>query len=502
MASTPGRALLENRSNMSSKRRFPVASVALPWLAVVLMGLTAAPAAVFAQATPAVSTVVAFSGSYAEGNLILGPDGALYGTTYHGSASVSSYVSGGVVFRSTLDGGSVTTLYQLGAEDGISPLAGLLLGSDGKFYGTTQYGKGSVAKSTGTIFRIAVDGTGFTTLHSFDAYTDLNANTAPMNAQGAYPRAELIEGTDGYLYGTTSAGGPHGTGAVFRASKDGTAFQTLHTFGAVTLDSAGKLVTPATNPDGMAPSGPLVQGADGYLYGTAGYGGANARGSIFRLRTDGTGFQLLHTFSASTADSGNGLLKNADGVSPIAGLTDGQDGFFYGVASEGGVNGYGTLFAISPDGGTFTVLHDFDIKLGSQPVAELLLGRDGKLYGVTSGGGQDSGGSQTTYGTIFSIARDGTGFTVLHSMSGKNGYRPGSRLVQPSGTVLIGTTAAGGNCSYGTIFRYSSTGDTVTGNTKCGYKKKNPYNSSGGGTVEPALLLLLGGLGFARRRRR
>jgi uncharacterized repeat protein (TIGR03803 family) len=502
MASTPRQALLENRSNMSFKRRFPVASVARTWLAVVLMGLAAAPAAVYAQATPAVSTVVALSGSYVQGNLILGPDGALYGTAYHGSTSVSSYVSGGVVFRSTLDGSSVTTLYQLGIEDGISPQAGLLLGSDGKFYGTTQFGKGTVAKSTGAIFRIAVDGTGFTTLHSFDEYSGLNGNTAPINVQGAFPMAELIEGADGYLYGTTSAGGPNGTGAVYRVSRDGTAFQTLHTFGAIALDTAGKVVTPITTPDGMTPSGPLVLGADGYLYGTAGYGGANARGTIFRLRTDGTGFQLLHTFSASTEENNTGLLKNADGVSPVAGLTDGQDGFFYGVASQGGTNGYGTLFAISPDGGTFTVLHNFDVKLGSQPVAELLLGRDGKLYGVTSGGGSDSSGSQTTYGTIFSIARDGTGFTVLHSMTGKNGYRPASRLVQPSDTVLIGTTGAGGNCSYGTIFRYSSTGDTVTGNTKCGYKKKNPYNSGGGGSVEPALLLLLGGLGLARRRRR
>jgi len=64
--------------------------------------------------------------------------------------------------------------------------------------------------------------------------------------------------------------------------------------------------------------------------------------------------------------------------------------------------------------------------------------------------------------------------------------------------VFVGVATSSGNCGSGTIFRYSTTGDTVTGNTKCGVKKQSAYGS---GATGPAVLLLMGGLGLARRRR-
>ena len=485
---------LEYLPNMSSKRSL-AAIAARPFSLLPLFALAALPPTATAQTTPAVSTAVAFSGSVPAGNVVQGDDGALYGAN-----STSTFVTGGLIYRATVDGTSIATLHQMGAEDGVAPQAGLLLASDGRFYGTTKFGKPGTLDTTGTIFTIKQDGTEFATLHRFAAFTTVNSATLPENSDGAYPEAELIEGSDGNLYGTTRAGGPDGTGAVFRIARGGTGFQTLHVFSAIT---SAATVTPFVNVEGMSPVGPLVEGADGKFYGTTSLGGANGRGTVFRINLDGTGFQVLHTFTATTTNTTTGLLENEDGASPTAGLIDGQDGYFYGVTSQGGTSGNGTIFAMTPDGATFTTLHVFDGNNGSRPVAELALFSDGKLYGTTYGGGTTSSGAASTYGTIFSIARDGTGFTNLHSFDNTHGVYPTGQLLQLlplSSTIFVGTTSSGGKCGSGTIFRYSSAGDTVTGNTKCGQKKKG--NSSGGGATGPAVLLLIGGLALARRRRR
>jgi uncharacterized repeat protein (TIGR03803 family) len=481
---------LENLSNMSSHRSLAVV-VARRIGILSLATLVLSPLVAHAQATPAISTIVAFSGSVPTGNLVQGTDGALYGVT-----STSTAVTTGLVYRTTIDGSSVTTLHQIKPEEALTPQAGLLLASDHKLYGTTRLGMAGTLDTTGTIFAVAQNGAGYTTLHRFDSFTTVNQNSQPINAEGAYPQAELIEGTDGDMYGVATAGGANGTGTVFRMSLDGTGFQALHEFAPITSTVASGLTV---NADGAGPSAPLVQGADGMFYGTAPLGGANGRGVVFRLAFDGTGFEVLHVFPEATADATTGVLKNSEGATPVAGLIDGHDGYFYGVASQGGTSGNGTVFAITPDGATFTVLHEFDGNNGSNPLAELLLGRDGRLYGATHGGGTNSSGAATTFGTLFSIARDGTGFTRLHSLDGNNGAGPSSQLLQLSDSVFVGVATASGKCASGTIFRYSMTGDTVTGNTKCGFKKNS---NTGGGATGPAVLLLIGGLGLARRRRR
>jgi uncharacterized repeat protein (TIGR03803 family) len=172
----------------------------------------------------------------------------------------------------------------------------------------------------------------------------------------------------------------------------------------------------------------------------------------------------------------------------------------YGVASTGGANGVGTLFSLDPNSKLFTVLHDFDAPNGSTPTAALIVGSDSRLYGVTAGGGTNSSGATTTFGTIYSIARDGTGFTKLYSFDGKDGSGPYGPLLQLDATTFVGIAAAGGKCNQGTLFRLSTTGATISGNTTCGQKKNK--NNSGGGAVAPGLLLLFGTLGLARRRRR
>ena len=368
-----------------------------------------------------------------------------------------------------------------------------MLASDGLLYGTTKFGTATQVDGAGSIFRLAPAGTGFQIIHRFAPNTASNQDGSPINANGAYPEAELVEGADGYLYGTTRAGGPNGTGTIFKISRDGTDFKSLYSFAAVTSASGSGLTVTV---DGAAPTGPLVAGTDNAFYGTASQGGMNGRGTVFRIASDGTGFQVLHHFSATTADTTTGLLENADGATPLAGLVDGGDGFFYGATAQGGTDGNGVVFAIPADGSTFTVLHSFTGADGSRPAAELMVASSGKLYGVTSSGGVNSEGATTALGTIFSIDRAGTNFSRLYSFDGKHGSLPSSRLLETASGVFVGIATGTGNCSYGTVFRYSLAGDTVTGNTRCGQKK----NNSGGGSSGLAVALLFAGLGLWRRR--
>lgn len=453
--------------------------------ASLLALLTSAPIGAFAQAGPALSTIVAFSGSQATSNAVLGPDGALYGTT-----SASSIVTGGLIYRAATDGSSVRTIYQLTPSDGLGPVAGLLLASDGRFYGTTTLGAASQLGSTGTVFGLTPDGSGFSVIYRFDPYSTVNVLGAPINVNGASPEADLIEGPGGFLYGTTRDGGPNGTGVVFKLAKDGSGFAVLHAFGPVTSAAS---VSPPISAEGINPLGALVAQGD-YLYGTASSGGANGSGTLFRVAADGSAFELLYTFSALTANA-NGLSTNGDGAAPIAGMTSGGDGQLYGVTNLGGAGGNGTVYRYDPVANTLTTLHAFDGVKGARPTGELLLAQNGLLYGSTVTGGTNAQGNTTTFGTLFSIGRDGSGFTSLWSFQGSDGSSPTGRMLQLDASTFVGLAAGGGKCSQGVLYSFSLAGNEVKGVTNCGQRK-----NSGGGSAGPLLLLLLGSLLLLRPR--
>jgi uncharacterized repeat protein (TIGR03803 family) len=130
---------------------------------------------------------------------VQGGDGYFYGTTAGGGAN-----SLGTVFKISTSG-ALTNLYSfIGSDDGENPQAGLALGSDGNFYGTTQ--SGGTNGGGGTIFKITATGA-LTTLYSFTGGND-----------GSNPQASLVQGSDGAFYGTTVNGGKSGAGTVFRLS--------------------------------------------------------------------------------------------------------------------------------------------------------------------------------------------------------------------------------------------------------------------------------------------
>jgi uncharacterized repeat protein (TIGR03803 family) len=312
-------------------------------------------------------------------------------------------------------GGTLFRLHSFDGTDGSMPWAGLVQGANGDLYGTTIDGG---SNQNGTMFEITPAGE-FTKLHSFGRYKD-----------GAEPFGTLAQGKDGNFYGTTSQGGAHGGGSIFKVTPEGTVTN-LYGFCA---DIADFCV------DGNGPQGGLVQGANGNFYGTTYAGGVHDAGAIFEI-TPGGKLTTLHSFA--------GMGDDRDGRQPFGGMVQASNGNFYGTTIAGGAYNLGTVFEMTP-GGTLTTLHNFDGADGASPWAGLIQATNGHLYGVTfSGGLQDEG-------TIFEITLGGT-LNKLHSFDPQHGdgANPLATLVQGKDGDLYGTTTGSGLYGAGTVFKYS-----------------------------------------------
>jgi len=359
-------------------------------------------------------------GSAPQASLIQGTDGRLYGTTFAGG----NVNGNGTLFAVNPDGTGFTTLYRFtNGNDGANPTGNLIQGTDGRLYGTAQNGG---ANGAGTVFALNPAGTGFTTLHSF--------NPANVN-DGSGPAAGLIQGADGRLYGTTQSGGAASFGTVFAMNLAGTGFTTLYSF--------------TNGNDGAGPATNLIQGTDGRLYGTTPSGGASGFGTVFALNSAGAGFITLYSFT-----NGN------DGANSQAGLIQGTDGRLYGTTQSGGASGFGTVFALNPAGTGFTTLYSFtNGNDGAIPFGSLIQGTGGRLYGTAQVGGTSGNG------TVFVVNTDGTGFATLYSFTGGNdGANPEAGLIKGNDGRLYGTAANGGASSNGTVFA-NSTNSAIAGST-------------------------------------
>ncbi len=303
-------------------------------------------------------------GDAPSGVLIEATNGVLYGTAYDEGPSVL-----GSIFKVNKDGSGFAVIHDFteGTNDGAFPSAGLLQGPDGSLYGTASYG-GAGVPDQGVVFKLNLDGTGFTVLHSFTA--------GPSD--GAYPEASLIIGTNGSLYGTTSGGGVSDAGTIFRLNTDGNGFSLVYSFGSVAND-------------GSSPQANLLTGSNGTFYGTTffggAFGGASGGGVVFNLNQDGSNYQVLHQFGSVAGD----------GQNSFAGLAQGPDGALYGTTFAGGAASGGIVFGINPDGSNYQVLIQFKGTNGLHPQAPLLAGSDGALYGTTLNGGA------LNRGTVFKI---------------------------------------------------------------------------------------------------
>jgi uncharacterized repeat protein (TIGR03803 family) len=335
--------------------------------------------------------------------LVLGNDGNFYGT------STGPQNGFGTVFKMTTNG-AVHALYAFtDGTDGGYPLAALVLATDGSFYGTTI---GGGANSLGTVFRITSLGA-FSSVMSFLGGND-----------GRDPQAPLVQDTNGNFYGTTFGGGTNLFGALFMITSNGV-FTPLYSF--------------TNGQDGANPAGGLALGADGNLYGAASTGGANHVGVLFSLTTHGA-LTVLHA-----------LTNLVEGNHPW-GVVQGTNGIFYGTTYGGGSNSVGAVFQMAPSGAV-TPLYSFTNGVdGSYPLAGLVQGADGNFYGTTYSGGTNKQGG------IFRITSAGV-LTPLYSFTnGVDGASPECQLFQGTDGNFYGTTSDGGSYSNGTVFQISMTG--------------------------------------------
>jgi uncharacterized repeat protein (TIGR03803 family) len=201
-----------------------------------------------------------------------------------------------------------------------------------------------------------------------------------------------------------------------------------------------------TGTDGDLADSVLIE-YNGKLYGMTSDGGASDRGVVFSINPDGSEYTLLHEFAGGVDD----------GRAPRYGALVEIAGRLYGMTSGGGNDSAGVIFAIDADGTDFTLLHEFSGTDGSTPYGQLCL-YGGKLYGMTSSGGTG------TKGVVFRINPNGTSFELLHEFVGgvDDGDFPYSTTLTPVGARIFGMTGFGGNANVGVVFSMNPDGSDFT----------------------------------------
>jgi uncharacterized repeat protein (TIGR03803 family) len=354
----------------------------------------------------------------AEGNqpdlagVILDPDYNLYGTT-----SFSAAGGGGAVYR--LDrSGNATVIYAFPGNAGGQYLynAGVILGSDGRLYGTTDYGG---RHGAGVLYQL--DGNGYErVLYTFDFFT--------ANGYGQ-PTGNVIRDSAGNFYGTTFIGQAdvgYGYGVVYKVDTAGHS-TVLHNF--------------TGGADGGNPYGGVILDSKGNVYGTASDGGASGDGVVFKIDTSGQE-TVLYSFTGGS-----------DGGFPYGSIIGDSAGNLYGTTNGGGASGAGVVFKVDLSGRE-TVLYSFSGGAdGGYPLAGLIRDPAGNLYGTTNGGGASGAG------VVFKVDLSGSE-TVLHSFTGgaDGGYPLWVVLARDSAGDLYGTTSSGGTANAGVVFKVDSSG--------------------------------------------
>lgn len=373
-------------------------------------------------------------------------DGALYGFASAGNG-------GRRVFRMNLDGTGYTTLkvWESFPPDALAYVQsfGRLAVSGSALFGILP-GRGVVQDdpyniSVAQVLRMNTDGGGFTVLKEFTSLAD--GGFAPL------PELALAGST---LYGASPGDGIATEGRLFKLNTDGAGYAVLHTFQLRTFDPSQGLWT---NGDGANPTGELTVSGN-TIYGTTSEGGHSAAGTVFKLNTDGADFTVLKHFSYPVWDPGTLSYTNTDGSSPLPDLLLASN-TLYGLASEGGQFHGGTLFRVNTDGSSFAVLKHFPKTVwdpffnsytnseGALPLPGLALWGH-TLYGTTRSGGHFG------LGTIFKVNTDGTGFSVITHNGNSDQPWPGTYTLWGmvlSGSTLFGAAASGGDEGRGGIYR-------------------------------------------------
>jgi uncharacterized repeat protein (TIGR03803 family) len=355
------------------------------------------------------------------GGLVSDASGNLYGTTLSGGK-----VYNGVVFELVPSGAGTykeVVLYSFRtAPDCNMPTGRLLLDSAGKLYGVAIAG---CENGHGGVFELSPLGGGkysYSVIYSFTGEY-VSSVDSPVSMDSA-----------GNIYGSLTYGGSLGEGQVYQLTPNGSGGwkpKVIYNFG--------------HSGDGLYPTGPLTLDAAGNIYGTTPYGGSQGTGTVYELSPSSSGTfkeKILHNFQGST-----------DGGFPLSGVILDPAGDLFGTTDLQSVSN-GTVFRLALSGSTWLnhVIHTFSASSdGSVPseYGSLTLDASGNIYGATYYGGTDN------FGTVFKLSPSGGSWTeaVLYSFTGKkDGAQPNPDLLLTSSGKILGTTFTSGATNLGTVF--------------------------------------------------
>jgi uncharacterized repeat protein (TIGR03803 family) len=430
---------------MNSRRFHSATKPFFPILASILLATALASQPVQAQnyKFKVLHTFHGEDGSIPIGQLVRDAEGNFYGATNNGGTHQCFGTGCGTAFKMN-SVGKVLWSYSFDGEGGFELQAGVFRDAKGNIYGTTLLGgipncpqQGNYG--CGVVFKLDPTGKKETVLHKF-------TGNCESNQDGYWPTSTPVTDAAGNLYGTTLEGGPPSgcLGTVFKINGPGKE--------TIMYDFAG-------SPDGANPGAGLV--LHGHkLYGPTGSGGSYNQGTVFSMTTKGSETVLYNFFGG--VDGGNpGSVLAFDSVGNLYGTT--QSG-----GNNCGVNGCGTVFALSQSGGGWTqkTLYVFcqlsQCKDGYDPYkGPPVLDKAGNIYGTTYFGGYTNGGlCRSGCGTIFKVEPSGNETSLYSFTGGADGAFPSAGLTMDNKGNLYGTAEiggdlkcpAGGNQGCGVVF--------------------------------------------------
>ena len=358
--------------------------------------------------------------------------GNFFGTTENGGASGPNGY--GTVFKLTHKGSgwALASLYSFaGADDGASPGARVIVGSNGTLYGTTSYGGGNGCggNGCGTVFNLRPPLSA--PINVLSSWTETVLYRFTGGADGALPVGDLVFDQSGNIYGTTADGG---------SSQEGTVFELTPSDGNWT---ESVLWSFTGGNDGGKPAGSVIFDSAGNLYGATQTGGAHGYGSVFQLAPAGSGWTQNTLYS---------FQNGSDGANPVGGLIFDPSGNLYGTTTSKGAGRGGTVFELVPQlNGTWalTVLYACAGQAGGGPQASLTIDDAGNLYGTTYKDGAYGSGSAFR----LTPSNGSWVYTDLHDFTlGSDGAQPIGNLVLDADGNLYGTAFAAGGFGYGVVF--------------------------------------------------
>lgn len=341
------------------------------------------------------------TGNQPFGSLVVGPSGNLYGV-----ASVNGPSSGGTLFEYNIPSNTLSILHNFSLPGGGFSMGTPVFASNGKIYGLTR---GGGTSNNGVLYEYDLVTSTYTKKMDF------------VTSTGTMPFGDLIQATNGKLYGMTQYGGTANLGTLFEYDLTTSSFTKLRDF---------------SNTSGGRPQGSLLE-ESGKLYGLNSTWGSGTWGTLFEYNIAAATYSVRVNFNNGT-----------NGGSPMGSLIKATNGKLYGLTNGGGTNAKGTIFEFNTATNTFAKKIDLGIlTTGTQPYGSLMQSTNGKLYALTAFGGKNNAGTilEYDYGT-------NTASIVIHL--GGDAKNPRGTLLHASNNKLYGMTFAGGANNYGVIYEY------------------------------------------------